>query len=140
VFPDLAGSTTVSNSPVLLVNDDWVEFDYSTSDGGFALNCTHGRAHKELNDYLVICGKGTANVKEYLVHLIIRRYIQHLTKNITYEVMYWVNDRNGTQSQFSSITQYFTFMPDSSPAKRFSMSLGVENDAAMLRVSTEFPD
>ena len=110
-----------------------IELSYSSTDGSFQLECKHWIQNASSGDFDVICGKGTSTVKQYSVHLVIREFPQkHST---TFEVLYWVTDRNTKQQMpgFSSHTQLFT-VAGKSHIQQFIMSQGLENDGSQMRL------
>jgi hypothetical protein len=112
---------------------DKIEFSYSTSDGEFQLACKHWIQNEGAGDFNVLCGKGTPTKKEYSVHLVVREHPRASTTS--FEVLYWVTDRNTSDPvpHFSSQTQIFT-VDGKSHLREFIMSQGLENDAAQMRL------
>lgn len=107
-----------------------LQFHYSTSDGEYQLNCKHMMNSQLETDYDVYCGKGTSNLKQYLVHLIIRSW--NTPDDTTYEILYWVTDRSqGDKPVFSSTSQLLT-LEAKTKIKKLSLSQSLENDAAQL--------
>lgn len=110
---------------------DQIHFHYMTSDGSFQLDCKHLPNAQLETDFDVYCGKGTPNLKEYLVHLIIRP-LANKPDETTYEILYWVTDRGqGPRPAFSSTSQLIT-LDQSTKLKKLSLSQSLENDVAQL--------
>jgi hypothetical protein len=117
---------TLSRAEVI----DHLQFHYSSSDGDFQLDCKHMPNLQLETDYDVYCGKGTPNLKQYLVHLIIRSW--STPDDTTYEILYWVTDRGqGDKPVFSSTSQLLT-LDAKANIKKLSLSQSLENDAAQL--------
>ena len=112
---------------------DKVSFHYSSSDGEFQLECKHWIGNTA-GDFDVICGKGTRHVKQYLVHLVIRPMKK--TNETTFEILYWVTDRNTKTAMpaFSSVSQLLT-VDSKSQLKKIRMSQGIENDYAQMELT-----
>ena len=109
---------------------DHLQFHYSSSDGDFQLDCKHLPNSQIETDYDIYCGKGTPNLKQYLVHLIIRGL--STPQDTTYEILYWVTDRSqGDKPVFSSNSQLLT-LDAKANIKKLSLSQSLENDAAQL--------
>jgi hypothetical protein len=110
-----------------------IEFSYASTDGVFALECKHWVQNESSGDFSVICGKGTSTVKEFSVHLVVREFVH--AKSTTFEVLYWVTDRNTRQQMpaFSSHSQLFT-VAGKSQIQKFIMSQGLENDGSQMRL------
>lgn len=113
-------------------NENQIQFSYSTSDGGYQLHCTHGLVHNSTTDWQVVCGKGTATVKEFYVHL----YIDQVKTNeqSKWIVFYSIHDRNIIETQFHSHFSIYRFAKNAQFIS-FEQSLGIENDAAYLNLS-----
>lgn len=110
-----------------------IEFSYASTDGSFQLDCKHWIQNQSSGDFNVICGKGTRTVKEFSVHLIIRRFPHQAAT--TFEVLYWVTDRNTKKPVpgFTSHSQLFT-VSGKSQIQQFIMSQGLENDGSQMRL------
>lgn len=117
---------TFSSSELL----DKIKFQYSTSDGGFTLNCQHYSNLKTETDYDVYCGKGTPWFKEYVVHLVVRQSSK--PTETTYEILYWLTDRNDRNASTYSSTSQLITVDGKTNLKRFSLSQSLENDSAQL--------
>lgn len=113
---------------------DKISFQYMTSDGDYQLSCKHLPNAQLDMDFDVYCGKGTSNLKQYLVHLIIRP-IANKPDETSYEILYWVTDRSqGNSPVFSSTSQIIT-LDQETRLKRLSLSQSLENDSAQLYLS-----
>lgn len=111
-------------------------FFYETSDGGFRLECEYSKNEALFGDFQVVCGKGSPTVKNFLVHLLLRSHLEKNKKIKKIEILYTLHDINQTKTQFSSISQLLEFQIESQ-FQKFSMGLGLENDAAQLNISGE---
>jgi hypothetical protein len=110
-----------------------IRFQYMTSDGSLMLACQHYANLNSETDYDVYCGKGSGQFKEYVAHLIVRQSTK--PSETTYEILYWLTDRNqGKSSAYSSTSQLIT-VDGKAPLKRFSLSQSLENDMAQLYVT-----
>jgi hypothetical protein len=108
-----------------------IEFHYSSSDGGFELDCKHWIGNFNAGDFSVACGKGTKWIRFYSVHLLIRQI--PAPTSTSFEILYWVTDRNakGSTPAFSSHSQLVT-IDKNAKIKEFRMSQGIENDYAQM--------
>jgi hypothetical protein len=111
-----------------------VHFSLASTDGSLQYDCKHWIANPGAGDLTVICGKGTTTVKQYSVHFLVRTQ-PHGPAATSFEVLYWVTDRNvvGKVPGFSSHSQYFT-VENQTQIREFTMSEGVENDTFQLTV------
>lgn len=130
VVPDIKAQTP----KVLSVTEEQLQFSWSSADGTINLSCNHWQPDPTRPDWEVICGKGTKIVKQYMVHLLIRKYEHRQLNTTAFEVMYWITDRQTDfKDMFKSINQWIE-LPVATPLNRLSMSQGIENDYALLKV------
>lgn len=69
-----------------------LEFNYVTNDGGIYMDCVHEKKDTEPDFYKIICGKGLAMQKNFEAKFRVRPINTGLQP--TYELIYWVTDRN----------------------------------------------
>lgn len=110
------------------------EFSYESSDGEIALECKHWLENDLPMDWKVLCGPGTPLEREFLVHLIIRGYRRAAKPQQAYEILYWVINRSTEfKSRYTSSTSWIE-LDTESRLHQMSLSQGVENDYAQLKL------
>ncbi len=106
--------------------DDNMRFRYQPTELA-ATHCTHKRI-RDLPDWQVRCGE-----KEFVAHVIIREYRREEEPRVSYEILYWVTDRNGPTTRFHSGTSWIRLKKPTS-LDSLTLSQGVENDYASLEL------
>lgn len=92
-----------------------------------ATECTHKRI-RDLPDWRVLCGE-----KEFVAHVVIHEYQRETEPRTTYEILYWVTDRNHPEPRFHSGTNRIRLKKATS-LDSLVLSQGVENDYASLEL------
>lgn len=133
LIPLLASASAWAKAAPLALPPEAVQFRYVSSDGDFQLDCKHYESAAP-HGFRVVCGAGTVHQREYAVHLIVRGFRRAQVPRVSYEILYWITDRNvPIQRAFSSGTSWIRFN-DASDAHSMTLTQSVENDYASLWV------
>ena len=113
------------------IEADMLKFRYQPNEDA-ASECSHRLMDPVLNDWHVKC-KYYRQVKEFVVHLIVRNYKRQSIPRHSYEVLYWVTNRipGAKVPEFTGTTLWFNFEKETVP---YSIKMGqqVDNSYASL--------
>jgi len=116
------------------IKPEMLKFIYQPTEDT-ASNCTHEIENEMSGDWVVKCPY-YSKVKEFSVHLLIRRAVRTRKPSTWYEVLYWVTNRIPGQSrrEFTGTTLNF-YTEDPSTLSGFTLGQHVDNSYADLKMT-----
>ncbi|NCN27335.1 hypothetical protein GW915_07145 [bacterium] len=105
-----------------------LKFEYRSFDGGFSHPCRHKQENEFGMDWAVECGPDFS--RKFGVHLKLSAYPHKTPPRLSYELLYWVADRNNSSSDVGSTTWFH--LEEHSPLHSVQVSQSVDNDLAGL--------
>ncbi len=110
-----------------------LKFEYAPTDGA-ASSCLYESLEDRPYDIVVKCAF-FSQVKEFMVHLIVRKYSFTKAPTDRYEILYWVTNRipGAKVPEFTGSTIWFNFIEETIPHS-LKLTQHVDNSFANLTV------
>jgi hypothetical protein len=121
-----------AQGPAVKVVSQQLTFHYLANDGSVDLDCVHSQI-RDMPDWEVVCGKGTALMKKFTVHFVTHEVFRAKDPQVTFEFLYWVTEWNQPKPIFNA-NSFWINLHDKTSLESIRLHQGVENNTSSLAV------
>ena len=124
----------------LQIKAENLKFRLQPVQGAMDTKCTHTLTNAASQDWEVVCKNSEGAVKnKYAVHLWVSRYGHASGPKVSFEVLYWVDDRSKANDIKSVGTTVWFHLNEDTSIHSLQLNQFVENGASALEMEIKAP-